>query len=293
MRKFIVSDLHGVGDIYFPLISFLTNLNKEEEVCLFINGDLIDRGKDSYIILPHLLNMIDDENNFRVIYLGGNHEYMMYKLINDLEHKKFIPDTTWFDASNGGRKTFYDLSQNGYDGKDIINFKNEVGDLPIYHLFNEEIGGKKIVLVHAKCPSTIEKDCNIYIKDLNIFNDSYVWFREEDLFKRFNNTGNKNYFTIIGHTPINNKDGYYLYKKGDVLNIDGGCARYALGLKEYDHIPIIEVCEDYLKIITFNMNNEIIKGDIFDGNTFTSIDDISLNNYRKYLDTNPYERKRK
>ena len=47
MRKFIVSDLHGNGNVYNSIMGYLENVNKEEDVILYINGDLIDRGPDS------------------------------------------------------------------------------------------------------------------------------------------------------------------------------------------------------------------------------------------------------
>ena len=46
MRKFIVSDLHGNGNMYNSIINFLENYNNscDDDVCLYINGDLIFNG---------------------------------------------------------------------------------------------------------------------------------------------------------------------------------------------------------------------------------------------------------
>ena len=47
MRKFIVSDLHGDGAIYDSVINYLENLHNEgEDITLYINGDLVDRGPE-------------------------------------------------------------------------------------------------------------------------------------------------------------------------------------------------------------------------------------------------------
>ena len=51
MRKFIVSDLHGNGEVYDSIMAYLENISLSEEVELYINGDLIDRGLDSYRML--------------------------------------------------------------------------------------------------------------------------------------------------------------------------------------------------------------------------------------------------
>ena len=51
MRKFIVSDLHGNGEVYDSIISYLENISLIDKVELYINGDLIDRGIDSMRML--------------------------------------------------------------------------------------------------------------------------------------------------------------------------------------------------------------------------------------------------
>ena len=58
MRKFIVSDLHGNGTMYQSIMSFLENLSKEDEISLYINGDLIDRGSSSADMLLDIRNRI-------------------------------------------------------------------------------------------------------------------------------------------------------------------------------------------------------------------------------------------
>ena len=47
MRKFIISDIHGNGNLYYSVMSYLENISKCEDVTLYINGDLIDRGLES------------------------------------------------------------------------------------------------------------------------------------------------------------------------------------------------------------------------------------------------------
>ena len=85
MRKFIVSDLHGNGDIYDSIMAYLENISMSEEVELYINGDLIDRGLDSYRMLEDVVNRINNNDSIKIHYLGGNHELMMY---NALKKKK-------------------------------------------------------------------------------------------------------------------------------------------------------------------------------------------------------------
>ena len=58
MRKFIVSDIHGLGNFYYSIMNYLDNINKEEDVTLYINGDVIDRGINSAEILLDLYRNI-------------------------------------------------------------------------------------------------------------------------------------------------------------------------------------------------------------------------------------------
>ena len=65
MRKFIVSDIHGNGNVYYSIMGYLDNISKEEEIELYINGDLIDRGDYSSEILLDVMKRIK-ENKFKI-----------------------------------------------------------------------------------------------------------------------------------------------------------------------------------------------------------------------------------
>ena len=89
--------------------------------------------------------------------------------------------------------------------------------------------------------------------------------------------------TIVGHTPNNKRYGYFYDAHENYLNIDGGSACYVSGYFEYDHYPLVEVKDDYLRILTFNNNNEIIYGAYFKNNTSIPFDEIELANEREFL----------
>ena len=130
---------------------------------------------------------------------------------------------------------------------------------------DEKIKDKNIVLVHAACPMNKKDECDLTIKQGDdIFN--YVWAREDDPFMPFRcRIGHKDYFTIVGHTPNISDYGFEYHKNGNYLNIDGGCAQFARGMFANDHVPLVEIKNGYLKILTFNNSNEIIYGNYFDG----------------------------
>ena len=81
MKKYIVSDIHGNGDIYNSIMGYLDNASLVEDVTLYINGDLFDRGPDSLEVLLDTKRRIENNEGFKINYLGGNHELMMYQTL--------------------------------------------------------------------------------------------------------------------------------------------------------------------------------------------------------------------
>ena len=283
LRKFIISDIHGNGNVYYSIMNYLDNISKDEEIILYINGDLIDRGIESAEILLDIKRRIE-ENRYKIIYLGGNHELLMYKFYEDRKKDKVLSQyNDWYD--NGGWITDYSLDEIlNYDKDEIFRISDFVGELNIYYKFSEKINGKNIVLVHAACPMNVSDNCNLKIKDDDSLVNYCVWTREYDPFIPFRcRIGNDRYFSIVGHTPNDNKYGYVYNSKENYINIDGGCSRYVSGDFSCDHVPLIEIKDNYLKILTFNNNNEIIYGNYFDGNKSIIINDNDLDKDRRYL----------
>ena len=267
MRKFIISDLHGFGNLYYKIMNYLDKLSEHDEIELYINGDLIDRGNESVEILIDVINRIkENKPNFKIEYLGGNHELMMHEVYEKREKGLYVlPFESWFLKVNGGKKTDKDLTEYFNSDKDkILEVAHFISNLNIYHKFPEIINNKNIVLVHAACPLKVQDECDLKIKDR--FISYYVWAREDGIILPFKcRIGHKDYFTIVGHTPNNYAFGYYLDEDDNYLNIDGGCGPYAQGYMYFDHFPLLEVCDGYLKILTFNQKCEIIYGNYFDG----------------------------
>ena len=270
MRKFIISDIHGNGNIYNSIMGYLDNISNDYDVALYINGDLIDRGEDSALILLDVIKRSKNNNKFKIEYLGGNHEFMMYKFFKDRRNLKI-----WYH--NGGLVTeegLYRLLDNDEDKiNDVVNY---ISNLNIYHKFNETINNKKIVLVHASCPLVVKNNCDLTIKDDDSLVFASVWSRELD--------SNNDYYSVIGHTPVNNKYGYEY--NNNYINIDGGSSCYVSGYRGWDHIPLVEVCSNYLRILTFNNNNEIIYGNYFNGKDNCLINNRDLDIERDYLNKN-------
>ena len=292
MRKFIYSDLHGNGNMYHTIMSYLDNISKQEEIILYINGDLIDRGLESADMLLDIKKRIE-ENKFKIIYLGGNHELMMHQVFKKRKKGIYVsPYNDWYE--NGGWITddcLADLLDFNQDK--ILEVADFVSNLKIYHTFTEKLNGKNIVLVHAATLKTMKDPCTKKIKDDDSSVTYAVWTRERGYYSFFGlpiiedtkyRIGHDDYFSIVGHDPNKNKYGFEYHEDGNYLNIDGGCARYVSGLFEYDHTPLVEILDNSLRIITFNNNNEIIYGNYFINNKIIPFTEEELDKERNYLD---------
>ncbi|MBQ6477867.1 MAG: fructose-bisphosphatase class III [Erysipelotrichaceae bacterium] len=91
---YIMSDIHGLYDRYEAM---LKKIDLKEDDRLYVLGDVIDRGPDSFKILQDIM---DREN---VEMFLGNHEHMMLTYLDGLDEE------SWFFAANGGRETYQKL----------------------------------------------------------------------------------------------------------------------------------------------------------------------------------------
>ncbi len=286
MRKFIVSDLHGNGEVYDAMMAYLDNISKKEDVSLYINGDLIDRGFDSFRMLIDVYNRCNGMGNVKIHYLAGNHEWLMYhsliEIINDSGVNVLY---NWED--NGGIFVISMLEEITKD--EVRMLKDFLGNLKIYHKFPERVNGKQVCLVHSQMPSFAPDECLLKLSDQkNVYNDKYI---QDPVFKALWHRYKKglpmlNYhpelLTLIGHSPVLKYPGFDVLENDSIIKIDGACANYAVGDFPRDHAPLVEVKNDHLDFLIFNHKNEIIDGYVYDGSIKKMGDDI-LNKNRKLL----------
>ena len=274
MRKFIVSDLHGNGEVYDSIMGYLDNIALVDDVELYINGDLIDRGLDGLRMLEDVKERIEGKGSIKINYLGGNHELMMYQALMKRKPGKAI--NHWSDwMNNGGWVIEGELDARDDGEEKMEELKYFLGNLDIYKKFGEVVAGNNILLVHAQAPKEVKDICDMKISDNNLAVDKAVWTRVEErdplIFGigkiiGYNRIGLDGYLTIVGHTPVKNYKGFKYNDKDNYFNIDGGCAGYACGMfEEYDHVLLVEVEDGKLTLLTFNHNNEIINGYSYNG----------------------------
>ena len=273
MRKFIVSDLHGNGEVYDSIMAYLENISLTDEVELYINGDLIDRGFDSFRMLEDVIDRINGKGPIKIHYLGGNHELLMYQaLVDRYPGRGFDHHSNWMNYGGWSIEGHLDEIKSNQDFEEKCEeLKSFLGNLEIYKIFPEIINKNQLILVHAQVPENLTMDLRIRNDNKTI--EDAVWTRR--LKRRnlllwpgevigYNRIGKEGYLAIMGHTPVTDEKGFVYYDEENCLNIDGGCALYAMGRFEFDHVPLVEVKDDYLKILVFNHNNEIINGFYFE-----------------------------
>ena len=260
MRKFIISDLHGCGDIYGSIMAYLENISivDGEPVHLYINGDLIDRGLDSFDMLMDVRRRCEENGNVIIHYLAGNHEQLMYNACcHKLKHGHFTFDS--WDLNNNFM-TKSGLSKLSFDElEDITNF---IGNLDIYKKFPEKVNGCNVLLAHAAAPNVVLDKCELRLSSrLDMAYDA-MWSRKGE--KHCKSLGKHGYLTIVGHTMNCNKYGFSYDPVDNVLNIDGSCSRYATGSFEFNCVPLVEVKDGKLEILIFTHNNQLLTGFILD-----------------------------
>ena len=283
-RIFVVSDFHGVGDVYQTITEYLDELalcNTDEKIKLIINGDIIDRGENSIEILNDIIDRKDKEKGFFDIeVLAGNHELMMYEALTlqSDEYWLHTNELSWFIPSNGGLYTA--LEYDDLPKKRQSKIKLFLSQLELQKSYeNMMLDTKGVIVTHAHASKIIKDfrdnyNINYRLEDIaddirstysrrQDMSDKYleflytVWDRKGDC----RNLGLNNYFTIIGHTPVDNYNGYEYDMFNNVLNIDGGCADLAKGFRRGITVPLVELDFDENRLIInrFKSNGKQLK----------------------------------
>ncbi len=123
MRTFVVSDIHGHYDTFMKLLR-LIDFGPDD--LMYIDGDVIDRGKEGIRLLQYIMKQENME-----MFLG-NHETMMLKAIEyqrDLKEGRvdttalddhLTPYELWTHPANGGEDTFRDFFNLSAEEQDEI-----------------------------------------------------------------------------------------------------------------------------------------------------------------------------
>ena len=223
MAIYVVSDIHGCYDLFLKGLSEISFTKDDYLWCL---GDAIDRGPDGIRILQYIMS----HDNMDL--LIGNHELMMLNSVNP--QGKDICDGNeaylWLDV-NGGVSTFNQYKELS-DAERLMMLEWLKSRYVIKII---DVNGHPYCLTHSfynpKCENMRYNE--LHYDDVWSITWSSIWRKDAfthalDIFHHYK------YIFICGHVPVQyifeSED--YLechnslksYRKGNLFNIDGGCA---------------------------------------------------------------------
>ena len=219
MSRYVVSDLHGMYDLYKAIDETL-----EKDDIVYFLGDACDRGPNSWETLKDIIL------NPKWIFLRGNHEQMLLKAL--LEYKELdgamMGSAQELCCYNGGTSTLNSILNNG---NSAINWTiRQIREMPFYiQVENEQ--GFDIILSHSGFNiNKSEKSFNP--DDMKCLEEKYLWNRNHISNSWIENKETEKLILIHGHTPIPGhfiteqkfkKDpGASFYCNGHKINIDCG-----------------------------------------------------------------------
>lgn len=212
---YVMSDIHGRLNRFEKM---LKQIDLQQEDTLYILGDVIDRGPDSIKILQKIMQM---EN---VIFLVGNHEYMMIEcadfllseineeIIGELDEKTLDAALDWMRI--GGKVTIDEFKHLPVEERqDILDY---ISEGLIYQELT--VGDQDYILVHGGLGNYNQ------LKTMDDYTlEELIWSRAEYDIEYFPDK-----YVVTGHTPTyliaeNDRPGY-IYRKNNHIAIDCGCA---------------------------------------------------------------------
>ena len=204
MSVYVLADLHGNGELYSQIKTFL----QPSDLVYFL-GDAIDRGDSGWEILK---DMLRDE---RFLCILGNHEDMMLKVAQG--EPSYEDFSTWM--YNGGASTWKAINEDS--PRVVEDIIEKVRALPLVrHYYRTDY----IDVFMSHSGWGIHNDD----KDIGASRDKYLWNRSHYLSNDDDLAGK---LVVHGHTPVqllpdigDHHIGSYIYNNGKKVDIDCGTA---------------------------------------------------------------------
>ena len=182
MATYACTDLHGQKDLLVQIQKFL----KPDDVVFFL-GDAADRGSHGW----EMIKMIAQDKRF--IPIKGNHEDMLIDAARSYYPDERIGHGFSLLASNGGRVTFYDMTNDQW-GEQWIN---HIRKYPT-HAEYTNTQGQLVLLSHAGyTPIADPEDGGMWLPD----DSELIWSRDH-FWDDWDEENFSNAVVVHGHTPM-------------------------------------------------------------------------------------------
>lgn len=228
MATYVMSDIHGRKKEFDEMLEKIHFSHNDK---LYILGDYVDWGPSGIELILQLIDMTQQGNT---ICLWGNHDIMMYDVINKLDKPDLfnLEIFTLWDL-NGGYETLKDFMKLNKDTQSkIIKWMTTL----LFYVPNLEINGKKYYLCHSKP----------YLKGMGL--RDVVWQRilangpPQGFIRKYPDTT-----LISGHTIVKNYNSFddegkckiFHCKNGSYINID--CGAKAMDSRTYYRLACIRL----------------------------------------------------
>jgi len=167
-RVFVMSDIHGELTLFNKFLE-QEKVDKIDDL-IIINGDSVDRGENSKLLLRRYLELIKE--GYKLIHNLGNHENMMFDYV-----KLGINGERYF--RNGGERTLL-LYENKEELEKHMGFIEQMNNMIIFEDY---------IIVHGG----LRPDVSLESQTLR----DTIWIREEFIGKDLSYFGKR---VIYGHT---------------------------------------------------------------------------------------------
>lgn len=179
---YVTADIHGYYEAFMQLLEMIHFC---EEDYLYVLGDTIDKGPESFRVLGHIMHA----ENMELI-LGNHEEFLLEALKSRVYGKRnFIDMKLW--CKHGGEKTFKQfMKMSVEEQQEIFRY---LSTRPLYRIIGNTVLVHGGVLLHKKSYSSW--------KELMEEQDrqTLLWTKEEFLTQPFDI--NLEGRVIFGHTP--------------------------------------------------------------------------------------------
>lgn len=197
----IISDIHGMYEEFIQLLKHV-DLGKEY---LIINGDMTDRGKDSYKVIKKVMELQHTYQDKVIVIMGNHEEFLIDWVDTGFENAiRYITPTilSFYKTIDQSKIT---IPMHKHFKKTFKKEINWLRNLPYKY------ETKHMVVVHAG----VDLDKGLENNDeIDFVNLRYWWDKE--------NTTDK--LIVFGHTPvrnIHNSNDIWYDKENKYLGIDG------------------------------------------------------------------------
>ncbi len=179
---YVTADIHGYYEAFMEL---LERIHFTDEDYLYVLGDTIDKGPESFRVLRHIMQA----ENMELI-LGNHEEFLLEALKSRVYGKRnFIDMKLW--CKHGGEKTFKQfMKMSAEEQQEIFKF---LSTRPLYKIIGNTVLVHGGVILHKEQYSSWEE----LLKEQD--RQTLLWTKEEFLTHPFDI--NLEGRVIFGHTP--------------------------------------------------------------------------------------------